>query len=966
MFSPNLDRQTLARWTTLLAVFGVIAALMIGFGARPAYAVQVFTVTPNVAEGINGDPDSNCSLREAVAVINSFLPNADCPATQDTGLTNSSIVYVPAGTYSLNPANGSLTLGRNMRLRGPNVNIAAANLTSFTTRPIVPATEAIIQYNADASNQAVIRIQSGQVEVEGLTIRTAAGTYLNVPGIEMANLYNDLHIANNIFTNLTHGITVRQGSTGLNPTNIAGNAFLNMNRPGTLSGIGLYFASINGSNVVIQDNLFSNLSNYAVRFPVIGVSDTLALASINGNVFSGVASAIGLTRNDTISVTNNIFSGINGSFGFNAVIDVFNSVGVDVNANQFINSSLPAVRTRGTINDFIEIEYNRFINTDTIGGGDDAIVLDAGSIAGSITINNNWWGSNDGPDVGGNDGFDDPSSYVGTPTWLAYQVLAAPNPIGVNNTDAPKSELYVDFFSTNDGTTILDNLSGIDVLLRGTPITVALPFSPLPIGTIDKITVNLNEDITDIVRFTAGTSAGAQNINFTLDSETVTYVVNVATPAQVICDYNDSVFGDEGLDLTEGATIGDRCTLKLTSDPGVGNFVNVTISSTDAAVLGFYNVQTGLISLSGPPVSTFDIRFGTVTDITTTPRTISWSDGVLINFSALVNGADTQGPDYYTNLITCDVVSLIGTPPGYSVGDCAGLPSIPAMVYDAGVTVTVVNSDPDFNVNQTDVCTFPGYSRNYTVRLSGPPGLRGGTSTETVTVNLLSLAPTRVGVSPATRVFTRSDWDIPQSATATRTSTPPNVNQPSVIINHFTTSDLGAPFVTTSLYYNDGVDTNGDTLVDGVNQPLTVLNPGCPLLGRDGVVDAGILATAPAAVNVGDTVQFAYNYWAAGLAGVTGVDSGVLVTLEVPAGVLFMGVNEESSLYCATPNEGTAGPVTVSCLFPSDFALYNNGISITGIATQSGALSTTATVTPVGATEGDPANNSSSAALQVN
>ncbi|PJF23892.1 MAG: hypothetical protein CUN53_20595, partial [Phototrophicales bacterium] len=135
-------------------------------------------------------------------------------------------------------------------------------------------------------------------------------------------------------------------------------------------------------------------------------------------------------------------------------------------------------------------------------------------------------------------------------------------------------------------------------------------------------------------------------------------------PNQVICDFNDGTFGDAGVHITEGATIGDRCILRLTSNPGAGNFVDVTITAADTSLIAFYNGNFGApISLSNPPNSSFKVRFGAVASSGSSPPVVKWDTGIAVNFNALINASDPAGAQSYNNLVTCEV-SNTSTSPG--------------------------------------------------------------------------------------------------------------------------------------------------------------------------------------------------------------------------------------------------------------------------------------------------------------
>jgi hypothetical protein len=473
--------------------------------------------------------------------------------------------------------------------------------------------------------------------------------------------------------------------------------------------------------------------------------------------------------------------------------------------------------------------------------------------------------------------------------------------------------------------------------------------------------VRVFNDQTNHFRFTSDSiNPGSQTINAALDNEFVSFQLNINTPTQVICDFNDGLFSDPGVHLTRGATIGDRCILRLTSDPGAGNFVDVTISSANPLLIGFYNGDFGApITLSGPPNSSFTIRFGAVANSNGQPPVVRWDTGIAINFNVPVGSV---GDGYYTNLVTCTVSNIIGSP-GYSTGACPGLQAIPVTIYEADVTFDIVNSDLDLGANQTDVCTFPSFSRTYGVRLSGPPGLRAVTPTigiETVTVNIVSGTPTIVTASVPSLNFNRSNWNSAQNVTLQRNNAfftgAVNPNNPaSVAIDHSTTSNITGG--STSSQYGTGV-----------SRTLTVVRPGCPLLDKEGAsVDVGISQSVSAAsVNVGDAVDFYISYWGENLANADPASAGLVVNINIPANVAFLGISEANSSYCAAPNEGQLGPVTVTCVFPAGVAVNGGIVSVMTVAAAPGVASVSADVSVFGANDINADNNTVTAEALIN
>jgi hypothetical protein len=939
-----------------------ILSVLVFIGARTANAGVIIYVTAGAAEGTSGD--SICSLREAVNMASDSVTNPDCTVVYGTNFASGqNVVYVPAGNYTLNPANGPLILRRNVRLRGPQVNIPAGNVETFTTRTISASTEAIIRYNGSLDNLPIIRVQGANIEIEGLTFTSGTGTQTNLFAINFQGLFSDVEISNNIFSDLTYGIAMRTAG-GLS-NDVVGNAFINLTRTGTLRGVGINFPSVGGENIQIENNVFINLPNYAIHFPTIGTSSLPANVTINGNGFSSVAAVARLNRNNTVDITGNRVNTVTGSpASFPAAVTINNTDGVFVNANSFVSSTIPAIATTGTLNDFVIVNGNRFYNTDLAGSGN-AVVFNSGSFVsgGTADLEDNWWGDNAGPGAGVN-GFSDPDGLAGSPNWAAYQIVAAPSPIGLPNPGNMQAELFVDFFRTNDGTTNLDNLDGFAVMRRGTAINVSLPLVPSPIGSLDTATVRVFNDQTNRFRFTSDSvNPGSQIINAALDDEVVSFNLAVNTPTQVICDYNDVTFGDQGVHITEGTTIGDRCILRLTSNPGAGNFVDVTISAADTSLIGFYNGNFGApISLSGSPNTSFSVRFGAVANSSASPPVVRWDTGIAINFNALTNASDPAGAQSYDNLVTCAVTATTGSPP-YTLGACPGLPAIPVTIYDAGITFDIVNSDLDLGTDQTDVCTFPTFSRTYGVRLSGPPGLRAVApfiGIETVTVNIVSGTPTIVTASVPSLNFDRSNWNTAQNVTLQRNNAfytgAVNPNNPAgVAIDHSTTSDITGGS-TTSQYGT------------GVSRTLTVVQPGCPLLDKEGAnVDVGISQSVSAAsVSVGDAVDFYISYWGENLANADPSAAGLVVNINIPANVAFLGISEANSSFCAAPNEGQLGPVTVTCVFPAGVAVNGGMVSVMTVAAAPGVASVSADVSVFGANDTNADNNTVTAEALIN
>jgi hypothetical protein len=132
-------------------------------------------------------------------------------------------------------------------------------------------------------------------------------------------------------------------------------------------------------------------------------------------------------------------------------------------------------------------------------------------------------------------------------------------------------------------------------------------------------------------------------------------------------------------------------------------------------------------------------------------------------------------------------------------------------------------------------------------------------------------------------------------------------------------------------------------------------------------VDVGISQSVSAAsVSVGEAVSFNINYWGDGLANADPSSAGLVVNINIPANVAFLGISEANSSYCAAPNEGQMGPLTVTCVFPAGVAVNGGTISVMTVAAAPGTASVSADVSVFGANDINAANNTVTAEALIN
>ena len=217
--------------------------------------------------------------------------------------------------------------------------------------------------------------------------------------------------------------------------------------------------------------------------------------------------------------------------------------------------------------------------------------------------------------------------------------------------------------------------------------------------------------------------------------------------------------------VAEGETVGDRFAFSLTHHPSAN--VTVTFSSTNAAQLQIIDpTQRGGYF----PVNSYTVTFSA--SGASGAHTVPWNSPVAISLYGVPDGV-AEAPTVYGVHF-----SFVSSDPAYGG---LSIPDEPVTVYDAGVTITPTS----FSLNE-------GTSSSYTVVLNAPPGfmaLPSGNRTEIVTVTLGGYSP-NLSVSPAALVFTRANWNVPQTVTVTSIDDGMTTGDFIVGITHAVSSDI--------------------------------------------------------------------------------------------------------------------------------------------------------------------------------
>jgi len=346
----------------------------------------------------------------------------------------------------------------------------------------------------------------------------------------------------------------------------------------------------------------------------------------------------------------------------------------------------------------------------------------------------------------------------------------------------------------------------------------------------------------------AGMSAVTATATDTVTGDTSEFS-NCVTPLLIIDHLAAAtLFMDDGVHVTEGATLGDRFQIKLPFAPT--SDVTVTITSLDPSRLRL--------------LSTFYPYFTNGPSISYTFQPSNWSIPRTANFFAPENGGDPAGPE----AVAVTVTITASSDPNYPVG-ASGQTQI-ALVYDPGLTLTP-SGTPTLNL------PTPGSRGTYTVALSGPPGLilySGGlTNTpEKVTVGIGTITGTgTITVSPVSRTFTRANWNVAQGFEVVRLASG------TMTINHVIASDIAG--VATSRY--------------GGSNPVTVTSA---IVNTP--ADLAITHTVSPSgkhLPLGETLTYTVRLVNRGL----GDASRVSLTHRLPAGVSFVSAQSAAGATCA-------------------------------------------------------------------
>ena len=192
------------------------------------------------------------------------------------------------------------------------------------------------------------------------------------------------------------------------------------------------------------------------------------------NLVFNNGNAITVTANNKLSINNSAFIGNDGVIKSSGDLEIYNS--------QFINNAAVDGAVISALSGNVNIALSEFV-----ANGEGLLVKAESGVTGDI--NNNYWGSNDAPNV---------SESIKPTNWVALLISLADDSINASEVQ----DLTIAFKNTTDGATFTDLAEDMSEL--NITITPA-------IGAVDKTSIVLKDSET--VKYTA-TTEGSETIEF--------------------------------------------------------------------------------------------------------------------------------------------------------------------------------------------------------------------------------------------------------------------------------------------------------------------------------------------------------------------------------------------------------------------------------------------------------------------
>ncbi|QDU28396.1 Hemolysin, chromosomal [Anatilimnocola aggregata] len=364
-----------AGWTAAITIDGQGAADILNVNTADLTSTGNITLAGVETANLSRNITTGGVLSGNATTVNvDDAPNgqiADAIALAASGAT----VNVAAGTYT----EFIPSLSKSLNLKGAQAGVDAR------TRVAVP--ETILNHSQGAFN-----VLANNVTIDGFTFQGVTNSAFLGFAVAMGNgASTGTQVLNNVFQNNIAGLAL--ANSGASQVLVKQNLFRNNNGPGQLNTdiySDQFVAGAAGlSNVLIEDNTFTN-SATVVDSWAIGFSNTAATPftniTIRNNSIDNHGRATYFYNTDNLTVTGNNMTGVTnyaiGLFNGNDLVSVSNNRIENGNRGLWITSDI------GAPNSDVTVSGNALLNN-TLGN----IILEAGSLTGTLNASANYWGT---------------------------------------------------------------------------------------------------------------------------------------------------------------------------------------------------------------------------------------------------------------------------------------------------------------------------------------------------------------------------------------------------------------------------------------------------------------------------------------------------------------------------------------------------------------------------------------------
>ena len=585
----------LFRNPTSLVLSGILLTALVGYlTAAPQSAATLSTITvDSTADSVDVAPgDGNCADSLGRCTLRAAVMEANAS-------TGSNTINVPAGTYTLTlgPADDEFNFDGAEDSFGDldilNNDLTIVGAGSATTIIDGGAIDRVFDVNNFSAFGPAVN-----VTLQGLTIRNCnaptspEGFHEAGGGIQFDGTDNntgaptgmltitDCRITGNTASGVGGGVLAIFGSLTMTGSEVSSNRSINASGGGILfdggSASGLRFLQITNSTIANNNTPAATFGNGAGLWVGGNATKTINYNSITGN---------------TAAVSGGgVFNG-NGALTLNFNVIVGNTASGNPGSSGFRNNT------------------------------------------GTVTIDNDWWGCNQGPGFAPCDRASGPLGF-GVTQWLTLSHTASPNPILINQS----TTLQADFFTNNGGSPIA--VSDL-VALNGR----AVVFNNPVLGAISGADTQIMSGKANAT-FNAGGTGGNGSADATVDHATATALITINHPAAVATNPTDQT-------ACEGTSVSFTASSNGFPTPTVqwqvssgGPFTDIpgatstTLTFTATAAQNGNQYRAVFTNSSGTATTTAaTLTVNTAPAVTTNPSDTAVCDGAMATFTAAASGS---------------------------------------------------------------------------------------------------------------------------------------------------------------------------------------------------------------------------------------------------------------------------------------------------------------------------------------